>query len=59
MRFNNPPIAGGCPLLNFAIESTDVFPELHAAAAKGYDNTVVLMESLIKEEIEKKKLKMI
>lgn len=54
---NNPPIARGCPLLNFAIESTDVFPELHAAAAKGYDNTVVLMESLIKEGIEKKEIK--
>ena len=25
---NNPPIAGGCPLLNSAIESTGVFPEL-------------------------------
>ena len=23
---NNPPIAGGCPLLNSAIESTGVFP---------------------------------
>ncbi|WP_242310401.1 TetR/AcrR family transcriptional regulator [Bacillus cereus group sp. BfR-BA-01524] len=54
---NNPPIAGGCPLLNVAIESTDVFPELHAAAAKGYDNTVVLMESLIKKGIEKKEIK--
>ncbi|MFJ8221046.1 TetR/AcrR family transcriptional regulator [Bacillus cereus] len=54
---NNPPIAGGCPLLNVAIESTDVFPELHAAAAKGYDNTVVLMESLIKEGIEKNEFK--
>lgn len=54
---NNPPIAGGCPLLNVAIESTDVFPELHAAAAKRYDNTVVLTESLIKEEIEKKEIK--
>ncbi|OQR55249.1 TetR/AcrR family transcriptional regulator [Bacillus sp. CDB3] len=51
---NNPPIPGGCPLLNVAIESTDVFPELHMAAAKGYDNTVALMESLIKEGIEKR-----
>ncbi|MED1511065.1 TetR/AcrR family transcriptional regulator [Bacillus proteolyticus] len=51
---NNPPIAGGCPLLNVAIESTDVFPELHKAAAKEYDNTVLLMESLIKEGIEKR-----
>lgn len=52
---NNPPIANSWwyPLLNVAIESTDVFPELHAAAAKGYNNTVVLMESLIKEGVDK------
>ncbi|MFK4010842.1 TetR/AcrR family transcriptional regulator [Bacillus cereus] len=54
---NNPPIAGGCPLLNSAIESTGVFPELQKAAAKGYDDTVMLMASLIKEGIEKQELK--
>ena len=53
---NNPPIAGGCPLLNSAIESTGVFPELQAAA-KGYDDTVMLMASLIKEGIEKQEFK--
>ena len=31
---NNPPIAGGCPLLNSAIESTGVFPELQSAAKR-------------------------
>ena len=54
---NNPPIAGGCPLLNSAIESTGVFPELQKAAAKGYDDTVMLMASLIKEGIEKQEFK--
>ncbi|HDR4684700.1 TetR/AcrR family transcriptional regulator [Bacillus cereus] len=54
---NNPPIAGGCPLLNSAIESTGVFPELQKAAATGYDDTVMLMASLIKEGIEKQEFK--
>lgn len=54
---NNPPIAGGCPLLNTAIESTGVFPELQQAAAKGYDNTVAFIEALIKEGIEKQEFK--
>ncbi|HHQ8915000.1 TPA: TetR/AcrR family transcriptional regulator [Bacillus cereus] len=49
---NNPPIAGGCPLLNSAIESTDVFPELQSAAKKGYNDTVILLESLIKEGVQ-------
>ena len=31
---NNPPIAGGCPLLNSAIESTGVFPELQKRRQK-------------------------
>ena len=31
---NNPPIAGGCPLLNSAIESTGVFPELQKQQQK-------------------------
>ena len=53
---NNPPIAGGCPLLNSAIESTGVFPELQKTA-KGYDDTVMLMASLIKEGIEKQEFK--
>ena len=52
---NNPPIAGGCPLLNSAIESTGVFRI--TKATKGYDDTVMLMASLIKEGIEKQELK--
>ena len=31
---HNPPIAGGCPLLNSAIESTGVFPELQKQQQK-------------------------
>lgn len=54
---NNPPIAGGCPLLNSAVESTGVFPELQIAAKRGYIDTVALLESLIKEGIEKKEFK--
>ncbi|MGA5662771.1 TetR family transcriptional regulator C-terminal domain-containing protein [Bacillus bombysepticus] len=51
---NNPPIPGGCPLLNNAVESRGLFPELQNATKKGYNNTVILLESLIKEGIEKK-----
>ncbi|PGZ06591.1 TetR family transcriptional regulator [Bacillus cereus] len=54
---NNPPITGGCPLLNSAIESTGVFPELQKAAAKGYNNTILLIGSLIEEGIEKQEFK--
>ncbi|PDZ44447.1 TetR/AcrR family transcriptional regulator [Bacillus wiedmannii] len=50
---NNPPIPGGCPLLNTAVESRGLFPELQSAAKKGFDDTVVLLESVLKEGIEK------
>jgi AcrR family transcriptional regulator len=32
--FDDPPVPGGCPLLNTAIESDDVFPELRRQASQ-------------------------
>jgi TetR/AcrR family transcriptional regulator, transcriptional repressor for nem operon len=32
--YNDPPVPGGCPLMNTAIESDDVFPELRRQASQ-------------------------
>lgn len=54
---HNPPIPGGCPMLNTAIESDGTFPELQKLAAEGYTNTVKFVQSLIEEGMEKKELR--
>ena len=41
---SNPPVQGGCPILNVAIEADDAHPLLRAQAAK---NLKVLKDSLI------------
>ncbi|MDW7617357.1 TetR/AcrR family transcriptional regulator [Peribacillus simplex] len=51
---NNPPVDGGCPLLNTAIETDFGFPELHDKAAEAYNHTVIIIQSIIDEGIRSK-----
>ncbi len=47
----DPPVAGGCPILNTAVESDDAHPALKARAAEAATDWLRLIGSLIKEGI--------
>ncbi|XRD25003.1 TetR/AcrR family transcriptional regulator [Lysinibacillus fusiformis] len=51
---HTPPVDGGCPLLNTAIESDDGFPELHELAANAHKETLLFLQSIIEEGIHAK-----
>lgn len=51
---NSPPIAGGCPLLNTAIETDYGFPELHDKAAEALNQIILFIQSIIDEGIRSK-----
>ncbi|PFV82879.1 TetR family transcriptional regulator [Bacillus sp. AFS059628] len=48
---NSPPVAGGCPLLNTAIETDYGFPELHDKAAEALNQIILFIQSIIDEGI--------
>lgn len=50
---NNPPIKGGCPLLNTAIESDDAHPELQKRAQQAMTSWRELICQIIKKGIDK------
>jgi AcrR family transcriptional regulator len=50
---DNPPIKGGCPLLNTAIESDDAHPLLRERAQQGMDSWQNLIRQIIKKGIKK------
>ena len=54
---HNPPIPGGCPLLNTAIESDGTFPELQKQAAEGFTATVKFIQSLLEDGIRNNELR--
>ncbi|WP_155592491.1 TetR/AcrR family transcriptional regulator [Lysinibacillus cavernae] len=54
---HTPPVDGGCPLLNTAIESDDGFPELHEIAASTHNETLLFLQSIIEEGIYSKEFK--
>lgn len=47
----NPPIAGGCPMLNRAIEADDQFPAMRRLVAAELRNAVAFIERLIRKGI--------
>ncbi|MGE7999297.1 TetR/AcrR family transcriptional regulator [Lysinibacillus sp. NPDC093190] len=51
---NNPPVDGGCPLLNTAIETDYGFPELHEKAAEAHNQTLLFIQSIIEEGVNSK-----
>lgn len=48
---SNPPVPGGCPLLNSAIESDDGHPEMKERVMKAMDTVLGSVENLIKKSI--------
>lgn len=54
---HNPPIPGGCPLLNTAVESDGTFPELRQKAAEAYVGMVRFVQSIIEQGVRDKELR--
>jgi AcrR family transcriptional regulator len=48
---NNPPIKGGCPLLNTAVECDDSFPILRDKALAAYEEMLCLIKGILKHGI--------
>lgn len=49
---DNPPLKGGCPLLNAAVESDDTFPELRDKALTAYEGMLGLVRRILEEGIK-------
>ena len=47
----DPPVAGGCPVLNTAVESDDAHPALKARAAQAATDWLRLLGSIVKEGV--------
>ncbi len=47
----DPPVAGGCPILNTAVESDDAHPVLKERAREAMDGWLWLVGSIIKEGV--------
>ncbi|MDF2713954.1 MAG: TetR family transcriptional regulator [Paenibacillus sp.] len=48
---NNPPIKGGCPFLNTAVESDHSFPILRDNALAAYENMLSFIRSILKQGV--------
>lgn len=55
--YDNPPLAGGCPVLNTAIESDDAHPALKEKAQTAMESFMELIRSLLRLGIEQGELK--
>lgn len=51
-----PPVKGGCPILNTAVESDDTNPVLKERATEAMDGWLRLVGSIVKEGIERGEL---
>jgi AcrR family transcriptional regulator len=54
---DNPPIKGGCPLLNTAVESDDTHPALRERAQQGMNHWRNLISRIIQKGMEKGEIK--
>ena len=53
----DPPVAGGCPLLNTAIEADDAHPALRERARKAMDSWYGLTQRVVAKGIERKQIR--
>lgn len=53
----NPPVPGGCPLLNTAIEADDNFPSMRRVVVKELMATVMFIYNLLKKGIKQGEFK--
>ena len=53
----NPPIEGGCPLLNTAVESDDTHPALRECTQRAMTNWLNLLRGIVQRGIDRGELK--
>lgn len=53
----NPPVAGGCPLLNTAIEADDAHPALRARARATMDEWCEMVQRVVTKGVERGELR--
>ncbi|SHN30127.1 TetR/AcrR family transcriptional regulator [Gracilibacillus kekensis] len=49
---NNPPIVGGCPLLNTAVESDDAYPSLRQHTVGAFEDFTSFIQTILNEGIK-------
>lgn len=54
---DNPPLTGGCPIMNTAIESDDAYPSLRDRAATAMNSWRSLIISIVQKGIKKQEVK--
>ena len=54
---DNPPLTGGCPIMNTAIESDDAYPILRDRAATAMDSWRNLIIRIVQKGIKKQEIK--
>jgi TetR/AcrR family transcriptional repressor of nem operon len=54
---SNPPVTGGCPMLNFGMEADDTDPMIRQRVNKAVGNTIRLISSVIEAGIKNKEFK--
>lgn len=54
---NDPPVQGGCPILNAAVESDDGDPALRARARKAMDDFRNLLRRIVSQGVARKELR--
>ncbi|MET3290887.1 UNVERIFIED_CONTAM: TetR/AcrR family transcriptional repressor of nem operon [Brevibacillus sp. OAP136] len=54
---HNPPIQGGCPLLNAAVESDDAYPLLREKALAAYEDLLHLVKDILLQGIASEEFK--
>ncbi|RNB89503.1 TetR/AcrR family transcriptional regulator [Brevibacillus fluminis] len=54
---HNPPIQGGCPLLNAAVESDDAYPVLREKALAAYEDLLHLVKDILLQGIASEEFK--
>ncbi len=54
---DNPPLTGGCPIMNTAIESDDAYPRLRDRAAVAMDSWRNLIILIVQKGIKKQEIK--
>lgn len=49
---NDPPMKGGCPFLNTAVESDHSFPVMREHALRAYDSMLAFIQGLLRQGVE-------
>jgi TetR/AcrR family transcriptional regulator, transcriptional repressor for nem operon len=54
---DNPPLPGGCPILNAAVESDDAYPALRDSARQAMDRWLRFIQVLLRKAIKRNEIR--